>query len=110
MSGKTNIVELRALRERAKQCKGTPGEKEAAFDYGAIALAKLPGLLDELERLRAERPGWAEAIEAAARVLDEFARDNRFYSARAQWAGNIARTIRALEPSVAEPDAPKQEQ
>lgn len=48
------------------------------------------------EEKEAWQRGWEDAREAAAQVCDEFARANVYYSARAQWAGNVARTIRSL--------------
>jgi len=64
MTGIVDTAALRALRERVRQCKGTPGEKEAAFDYGSTALAALPALLDEVERRRASDPLTAELVGA----------------------------------------------
>jgi hypothetical protein len=55
---------------------------------------------------RAERPGWREAIEAAAKVADDWCEKNHWPNG--VW--RIAAGIRALQPSVADPDAPKQEQ
>jgi hypothetical protein len=87
------------------------------------------GLVDEDDArlvacslLAGEGPGWAEAIEAAAKVADM--RCERYrrvskggYSDSYKDAMSMlseefaehAAEVRALHPSVAEPDAPKQE-
>jgi hypothetical protein len=58
-----------------------------------------------------DAPGWAEAIEAAADIaLDVAANWRRVSGVAAHACHEIERRIRALHPSVAEPDAPKEEQ
>lgn len=76
--------------------------------------------IDEITRLRAERPGWAEAIEAAAKVADKQSAFWRTLHA-APYAGNaekghrageadtIAAQIRALLPSVAASGEPERD-